>query len=425
MTNQPEPKPTEQDAILGGDVPAPAKAAVLGGMGQVQQRLNDAELSVKFVAMKDCLNYGSEGISHIVQALQDPLPRTQYEAYRLLKGRSDSLAKEALKHHRFWTHFEKLDGLPNRHAQMFANRQVENFETSLPTHNLATKAFGIRQYRQSWNQQQYEETADTKLSRLLQSEQARFVEALVFGFSGWYSNELIETLAQSRDRLPQLTALFVGDIEDQEMMISDLSQGDLSDVLDVCPQLEILRVRGSVHLPLDNQNGQRDSKIRHENLLALTLENSGLSRETVNNLCRLELPALEYLELWLGSPGCGGTSSIEDLMPIVSGEVFPNLKYLGLRNCEYADDIAINLARSLPRTSLIELDLSMGTLSETGVESLLSSHIVSGIDVLDVSQTCLSRELAPQYFAELDCLVLYDRLQYQSDPKERGCIVRE
>ena len=61
----------------------------------------------------------------------------------------------------------------------------------------------------------------------------------------------------------------------------------------------------------------------------------------MNQICQLELPALEYLELWGYSNRQwyrDETEYIDDLMPIFSGK-FPKLKYLGLRNSSDADEI--------------------------------------------------------------------------------------
>ena len=63
---------------------------------------------------------------------------------------------------------------------------------------------------------------------------------------------------------------------------------------------------------------------------------------------------------------------MQDLQPILSGKLFPKLKYLGLRNCEYADDIAAVVVNS-PIVERIEtLDLSLGVLTDEGAQAILS-----------------------------------------------------
>ncbi len=81
---------------------------------------------------------------------------------------------------------------------------------------------------------------------------------------------------------------------------------------------------------------------------------------------------MEHLELWLGTEEYGGNSSVEDLQPILSGELFPNLKYLGLRNCEFVNDIAAVIVNSPIVRRIETLDLSLGVLTDEGGRALLS-----------------------------------------------------
>jgi hypothetical protein len=426
MTHSPDNSPTTQDAILGGDAPAPAQAAVLGGLWQVQQQFNSPDLATKLTAMKACLNYGAEGITEVINALQDPLPRVQYEAYRLLRPRTESIVEQALSRYKFWNHFEQLDGLPNRHAQMFANRRVvEVPDNFVANEESRATAYAIRKYRNSWNQPEGKNIESKLINFLL--NQTNPIEALVFGHDGWdKSGRTADSLlVQEQNRLPDLTALFLGDIEDSEAMISDIKQDDLGLILAAYPQLEVLHVRGdSKGYDRGKNHGRlRFSQLEHKNLMALTVETGGLNPLAVRDLCKLELPSLEYLELWLGDPEYGGTSSIEDLMPIVSGDVFPHLKYLGLRNCNYTDEIVSVLSQAPHRSSLLELDLSMGTLSDEGSDLLLGSHVVEGLETLNVSQCCFSRGRNSR-FLDLSFTAIYDRLR-PSAPERRYCVVRE
>lgn len=130
------------------------------------------------------------------------------------------------------------------------------------------------------------------------------------------------------------------------------------------PQLQLLRTRGGSNLEFKQP--------RHNKLRALALESGGLSVELVRSICTSDFPNLEHLELWLGTEEYGGTSRVQDLQPILSGKLFPKLKYLGLRNCEYADDIAAVVVNS-PIVQRIEtLDLSLGVITDEGARALLS-----------------------------------------------------
>jgi len=62
---------------------------------------------------------------------------------------------------------------------------------------------------------------------------------------------------------------------------------------------------------------------------------------------------------------------VADLQPILSGQLFPTLKYLGLRNSHLADEIVAVVINSRLIQRIETLDLSLGTLSDEGARSLL------------------------------------------------------
>jgi hypothetical protein len=177
-------------------------------------------------------------------------------------------------------------------------------------------------------------------------------------------------------------------------MISHIDQSDLSPVLLAYPQLEILHVRG--------RSLRFSNPLQHRTLKTLRIESGGLHREALSDLNRLDLPTLEYLELWLGSNEYGGNSSISDLMPIISEDKFPKLKYLGFKNCEYTDDIAFELSRSPIVEQLLELDLSMGSLSDQGLLALLNCPTINELDKLNISQNFISNEFISERLPQFD-----------------------
>ena len=130
----------------------------------------------------------------------------------------------------------------------------------------------------------------------------------------------------------------MGDVEDNEAMISDIPFLCISPILKTLPNLEVLKIRGSSSRYRGGETWVFNPSLKHNNLKAVTIESGGISREVINQFCQLDLPALKYLELWTGREEYAGNSSIEDVMPIISGK-YSKLKYLGLRNSEYSDDI--------------------------------------------------------------------------------------
>nr|WP_322710092.1 hypothetical protein [Nostoc sp. ChiSLP03a]MDZ8211218.1 hypothetical protein [Nostoc sp. ChiSLP03a] len=90
----------------------------------------------------------------------------------------------------------------------------------------------------------------------------------------------------------------------------------------------------------------------------------------------------------------------------MSGELFPNLKYLGLRSSDYSDNIAICLTE-LPTIidRLAILDLSMGTLTDEGAKALLNFPSINQLHTLDVSMNHLSNNMIEE-LSQLDCQVI-------------------
>jgi hypothetical protein len=405
------------DAVMGGDNPAPSQAAVLGGLGQVQQRLGSEDLGIKFAAMRDCLKYGEAGVVEVIPFLEDPLPRSQLEAYQLLRSRPEESVKQALKQYKFWRHFERLDGLPDRHALSFSNRRTVVFNPEVGIQDTVNTAYAIRANSKSGLGIT---TIENILTELLLDSNINQIEALIFGHCYWASShKIVSQLVKDKTYFLNLKALFIGDIKDQEQMISSIEQSDISPILEAYPSLEILHIRGDGGYWRDGSyfSSLEFSPLKHNNLLALRVESGGLNRKAISGICSLELPTLEYLELWLGSSDYGGDSSVEDLMPILSGEAFPNLKYLGLRNCEYTDDIASALVQFPWINQLIELDFSLGSLTEHGMAILLKCPAINSLDTLNVSQCSVGqnnpwRSVPVPSFSELDVRVIADGQRY-------------
>src|SRR5262249_24887366 len=173
-------------------------------------------------------------------------------------------------------------------------------------------------------------------------------------FEDGASARIVEALVVARDRLPNLRALFFGDIISEECEISWIRQTDISPLFDAYPRLEYFCVRGAEGLQL--------GALRHQNLKSLIIQSGGLGAAVTRAAISADLPALEHLELWLGTPEYGGTTAIADLEPLLSGTRFPSLGYLGLRDSAIADQIAVAIAPAPILERIRILDLSLGML---------------------------------------------------------------
>lgn len=186
-----------------------------------------------------------------------------------------------------------------------------------------------------------------------------------FGDSPEPSNDVVALLAKQGGKLKALKGLFFGDIVQEEQEISWIQQSDCGPLVKGMPQLEELVIRGGEDLRL--------TKLASESLTSLTLQTGGLSAKAVADVIAGKLPKLRNLVLWLGDENYGGDCTVEDLAPLLTGNKFPALEHLGLQDSRIQDDIAVAIAKSPLLARLKSLDLSMGTLSDTGAEALLAS----------------------------------------------------
>ncbi|MFI6163673.1 MULTISPECIES: STM4015 family protein [unclassified Micromonospora] len=213
------------------------------------------------------------------------------------------------------------------------------------------------------------------------------VQALVVGSWGYaaVNPAPLDQLCAAAPRLPNLTALFFGDIVSEECEISWMRVGDVSRLLTAYPKLEVLRVRGGEDF--------RFSPVRHGRLRRLEVESGGLSGDFVRAVLDSELPALTDLELWLGVEYYGGDTTVDDLAPLLAGQRFPALRRLGLCNAEHADEIAEALAAAPVVRRLELLDLSLGTLSDRGALALAGGQPLTHLTKLDLSHHYVSDEV--------------------------------
>ncbi|WP_326829871.1 STM4015 family protein [Streptosporangium sp. NBC_01810] len=230
------------------------------------------------------------------------------------------------------------------------------------------------------------ETFEEHFARFVATVDTTEVKAIIVG--GWgeaYENDAsgpIRLLAENAARLPALRSLFLGAMPSEECEISWIQQGDVTPLLEAFPLLERLEVRGGTGLEL--------RPIRHDSLRILRFETGGLPPAVARAVGESDFPALEYLELWLGSENYGGDTTVADLEPILSGERLPALRHLGLQDSEIQDEVAAAVASAPVVARLESLAQSMGTLTDMGAEALLSGRSLTHLRRLDLHHHFLS-----------------------------------
>lgn len=199
---------------------------------------------------------------------------------------------------------------------------------------------------------------------------------------------LVEALAGAHLSLPHLTTLFVADMTSEESEISWIPQTDLSPLFLAYPNLRHFGARGSQGLRLGYMN------LPH--LETLVIETGGLPDNIVHEIFSSALPNLTHLELWLGTERYGGQCTAEDFAPLLSGQLFPKLRYLGLRDSEIVDELAGLLVNSPLLPQLEVLDLSLGTMSDLGAQVFIDNPAVLHLKKLDLHHHYITPELQKQ-----------------------------
>jgi hypothetical protein len=269
-----------------------------------------------------------------------------------------------------------------QHAELFLGKPVVEYTTEIGITDPIESS-----YRLSVNYDS-EHTIIDLLSQFLADANVSKITSLTIG--QWdaedaSSEAVVKFLADVSQKLPNLTALFIGDINGDEYEISWIQQCDLSPLWNAYPQLEYLRVRGN--------EGLSFGEIKLDRLKTLIVETGGLSVERVREICESYLPQLEHLELWLGTDDYGGDTTVEDLAPILSGTLFPYLQYLGLRDSIIADRVAMAVATSTILVRIKVLDLSLGNLGDIGAAALLASPFINQLEKIDLHHHYISEEL--------------------------------
>lgn len=277
----------------------------------------------------------------------------------------------------------------SQHLTQFAEHPVQTF---LPDEGI-TDANVIYRISIDWDESDWQ----AKFEQFLADPKSVEAHGLVVG--AWMGDtydrtaaHVVDALVASAEKLPNLHALFIGDITYDENEISWINQADLGALFPAFPALTHFGARGG--------NGLRFGKIDHANLASFVVETGGLNSETLHDVLRSDLPNLTHLELYLGTEQYGGSVTLEDLSGLLTNNPFPKLDYLGLRDSEIVDDIAATIVHS---TALLEqittLDLSLGTLTDLGGKALLNAPAIRKLQKLDLHYHFMSAEITKQLAA--------------------------
>ena len=173
--------------------------------------------------------------------------------------------------------------------------------------------------------------------------------------------------------------------------MSWIKQTDISRALSIFPNLEELRARGQEDLEF--------SACRHLGLKKLVIETGGMPKAVLHGIAGSAFPALEHLELWLGTDEYGFDGTISDVLPLLNPEIFPELKHLALGNSHLQNEVAAAVAASPLLEQLESLDLSLGVLNDEGAVPLLTSERLENLKRLNLHRNYLSKVMAGRFLS--------------------------
>jgi uncharacterized protein (TIGR02996 family) len=248
------------------------------------------------------------------------------------------------------------------------------------------------------------------LDLVLDHPSARFIVEAAFQSNGDPNEEnlqeLIDKLAEKAP--PTIRKLTFGDNIDQ---ISWHHTGSLAPLWPRVPGLETLEIEtGELEV---GEPGQ---------MVAPALERAifitgGMTPSCARGIATAQMPSIQHLEIYYGDPNYGGTSTIDDVIPLLGRGDLPKLRYLGLKNSMFANEIAQHIGGAQVIETLDTLDLSLGTMTDIGAKHLAGqAKQLAHLKTLNLKRNFLTpdgialvRELCPNVITD-----------DQEQPYERG-----
>lgn len=221
------------------------------------------------------------------------------------------------------------------------------------------------------------------LEMVLAHPSARFASEFAFMSNGDPSEDdlqdLVDLLGQKAP--PTTRRIILGDNVDQ---ISWHHVGSLASLWRGVPQLRVLEIEtGSFEV----------GKMVAPALERAIFITGGLSKSCGKDIATASMPAIQHLEIYYGTPNYGGTCTIDDVRPLLERTDLPRLEYLGLKNSEFADDIARSLDGADILKSVKTLDLSLGMMTDDGARALVTARgSLAHLDCLDLRENYLTSE---------------------------------
>jgi hypothetical protein len=392
----------EFDAVLGGNTPPPVTSVVLGGIEGVKRRLESEIVDVRIKALNDALNYGDEGLELVIEALGDSSEEVNNKVISILRKSGDK-GKKAILNYNPWLVFTT-----------FYNWEYEvDFYCDECISNTDNEAYVVNN--------------KSNLIKILKDKKAKYLKAVKCEMYYKFSKpeqafkNFFDTLVDAKDKLISLKALLIGDSSatwNVKYKYSRINVCNIYPILKAYPNLEILHIRGKMVnedvLVSDNKilairnikdkSLVKPKAIKHESLRTLIIDADGITDKNLASLCNLNLPSLEYLEIWVSRNKLKEVN-IESLAPILSGIYCKNLAYLAIRKSNNTSQLAKAIVNSPIMKNLKVLELTDGNMGSGGAMAILGNSAINNLHTFNVSGNRLQTKMI-QKLSELDCQVI-------------------
>jgi uncharacterized protein (TIGR02996 family) len=171
-----------------------------------------------------------------------------------------------------------------------------------------------------------------------------------------------------------------GDNVDQ---ISWHHTGNLSKLWKGVPNLRVLEIETG-----DFNVGKREAPALERGVFIT----GGLGKACAKGIATATMPKIKHLEIYYGVDEYGGDSTIKEVKPLLDRTDLKDLRYLGIKNSTFANDIAGALDGAKVLKGIKTLDLSYSTMTDEGANALAAAKSsLAHLDVLDLTHNYLSK----------------------------------
>jgi len=260
----------------------------------------------------------------------------------------------------------------------------------------------LRLSHDSYGDEGFDGSLAEALDLLLRHPSGRFLTEITFVFNGDPNEDDLQSLIDLLEkRAPaSLRKLHFGDFQyagpssptaTGTTEISWYSIGNLAKLWKAVPKLQTLITQcGSSESTISNV-GMKLGTLELPELVHAEFRTGGLEKANAKAIAAGKFPKIEHLEIWYGDDNYGGDAGPKEVQLLLDRTDLPALRYLGLKNAVFTDELVVPLAKSKLLKQLEVLDLSMGCLTDAGAAEIAKHADAFGhLAKLDVSACYLT-----------------------------------